>query len=94
MGRMTTDDETDGWKGRPDTTANGQNQRYYISRYQRSYHHKRCDHYLSEVKIGLFTVYGACVTIEYMVTHVQLVTQFQVLNLVQMMINYWLINFI
>jgi hypothetical protein len=33
MGRMTTDDGTDGWKGRPNTTASGQNQGYYISRY-------------------------------------------------------------
>jgi hypothetical protein len=31
---MTTDDGTDGWKGRPDTTASGQNQGYYISRYK------------------------------------------------------------
>jgi hypothetical protein len=28
-----TDDETDGWKGQSDTTASGQNQGYYISRY-------------------------------------------------------------
>jgi len=33
MGRMTTNDETDGWKGRPDSTTSGQNQGYYISRY-------------------------------------------------------------
>jgi len=32
MGRMTTNDGTDGWKGRPDTTASGQNQEYYINR--------------------------------------------------------------
>ncbi len=25
-----TDDEMDGWKGRPDTTASGQNQGYYF----------------------------------------------------------------
>jgi len=29
---MTTDDGTDGWKGRPNTTASGQNQGYYINR--------------------------------------------------------------
>jgi len=32
MGRMTTDDGMDGWKGQPNTTASGQNQRYYIGR--------------------------------------------------------------
>jgi hypothetical protein len=31
MGWMMTDDRTDGWKGRPDTIASGQNQGYYIS---------------------------------------------------------------
>jgi len=34
MGQMTTNDGTDGWKGQPNTTASGQNQGYYISRYQ------------------------------------------------------------
>jgi len=33
MGRMTMDDETNGWKGRLDTTASRQNQGYYISKY-------------------------------------------------------------
>jgi hypothetical protein len=30
---IRTDDGTDGWKGRPNTTASRQNQGYYISRY-------------------------------------------------------------
>ncbi len=33
MGRMTTDDGMDGWKGGSDITASGQNQGYYISKY-------------------------------------------------------------
>jgi hypothetical protein len=33
MGWMTTDDGADGWKGRLNTTASGQNQGYYINRY-------------------------------------------------------------